>query len=1055
MAKTITVFGIALLLTVGLAFAFTDNSTAYYQFENNLLEDINNTHLGITSGTPSYNTGKVGQAVECTSGDTDRFDNNSVPSPGITRTIDVWANFSALGASEQIVFHLADDADSYVQLYYRPATGNITVLNYHNGDSDLHTAQAPTLNIWNHVVITFSNSDGLKIYQDGELQTTNTGDNKLPLESFDALTLCDTQAGGVFMNGQIDNLYFSGTEYNQADVTYSYNAGDGIDLVSGGGGSLDTINLSVPNPINESQFNIDQLDVNITVNASVNFNCSLYVNGTLNQTHNQYGNGTDVFVNFTLYFDSNTEADYEYYFQCDDNQTADNSTNSTFHIDNVNPTSQVSASLSTPQVSYGSSNITGQFNFSDVNLWGINITINNEITLFNITNISSTSYQYNLSFDPSLLSLTPGLNTIAVYYSDSHTAKWIPKYGVAKGLFDKSLKYSFPEGGWIKVTPKKGVLFSNFDTWKKPDRYVFQYERDPVQRFLLGDEMVFDVTSSDGLEVAYTNYKGHIVSTSLAKWLDFESQFPDAEVQTEKLDFNKIRVTINGIDENLVLFNSIGGLNVVNQNYSFFYGNTTETYVNQTLETGSNLFTLNFSINQSYVSDISALFYYNDTEYTPTKVNTTDYIYFSHSVGSQLLGTENTSNITFYWDYNITNLDAGNISNQTIHTNQTVYKMIVSNCSGATVVNKTLNFTILNQSNNAEVNTTAEALFTVWNQSTELNRNWSMSEGSQQYHAYCIFPEWASINSDYEVKFTSTGYANRNYFVEDGELNNTLTHITLYTSTTGIATEITITVVDENDNELSGYIVEAHRYDLGTNSYVLIDTKETSSVGVGVFNLDVSTDEYQFRIKNAAGTTVYTEPKQLLTETAYTFRVVLGTTPESTLIGLQNLDFSLYADKNTNTFTLTWDDSETNLIQSMNFTVVMVNTSANVFLDSTTSTANADTLTYNYSQSGIYIAYAFANATNDNKMYLLKTATLDIREEWDLFGTDALVMTLLFVGTICFLGFATERGPEIGIVLSIFGMIIFYALGFVKLGLAGLISLIVAFIILLIQVKRR
>lgn len=815
-----------------------------------------------------------------------------------------------------------------------------------------------------------------------------------------------------------------------------------------------SLNISSASPTNGTQTNFNTVHFNVTVNSSFNFNASLWINGAVNQTLLNQASGTDVLADFNLSFDSTTELTLNYSIEVYNNETGKNTTNITLFVDRVDPSVTIEGDLSTNlHVNYGERNITSTFYLNDSNVWGLNISLNGTYSLEYMEDINS-NLTYLLSFNPSTFNLNEGVYNVEVWVSDSHTAKEIPLYDYTKGLIENSIRYDFNnEGGWIKVKPLKSKLFTGFNTWKEKDRYVFSIDRNPLEKALFGSEIEFQVTSSDPLKyVSNSKYKGHIVSPNLKKWIDFETEFPDAKVTVERVDERTLNVLLEGIEEEDFIIRSIGGLNVVNQNYSFYYGNISETFINQSLETGDNLFTLNFTTNSTYVNGISATLFYNETSYTPTKVTGSNYVYFYHTVDTPLLSSGNVTNNTFFWNYTVTAVDLNNVSNETTHSNQTVYKMIVTNCTGGFVTTRSYNFSTVSFTNGSDVNTSSQTIATVWNRTSSVSRTYSFSKDNSFWHTICIYPEWSTINTNLEGEFSATGFDNTQYILTGGTLSNSLVQETIYMSQTGDTTAITITVVDENDDVLNDYTIQAFRYDISTNNYTLVNTKITNPEGKALFNLDVSSYDYQFVILNSEGTTVYTEPKQELIETSYTFRVVLGTSPESIQLKLLPLPYDLAVNEDNNTFALSWDDTQTELINSINMTIVLLNTSGDVVIFSQTSTSDMSSMSQNVSANGIYAASVYVTSSDDGNVYFLDSVTLDIRAVFDVFGLDSLIMAILFMGTMSFLGL--YYSIEASVIFTILGTLMSYFMGFMMVSLSGIISLIIVLIVAMVRIQR-
>ncbi len=102
--------------------------------------------------------------------------------------------------------------------------------------------------------------------------------------------------------------------------------------------SDDTINISLTKPKSNQQFNTQLLNINVTVNATNTFNCSLYIDGFVNQTNTGYSSGVNINVDFNLSFDVNQDTQFAQRIFCIDNSSNDTTTTYNFNIDNVIPT---------------------------------------------------------------------------------------------------------------------------------------------------------------------------------------------------------------------------------------------------------------------------------------------------------------------------------------------------------------------------------------------------------------------------------------------------------------------------------------------------------------------------------------------------------------------------------------------------------------------------------------------------------------------------------------------------------------------------------------------
>ncbi len=99
-----------------------------------------------------------------------------------------------------------------------------------------------------------------------------------------------------------------------------------------------SINLSSPLPADNSQFNIQELNFNLTANSSSAFSCNLYINNTFNQTESGFSSGTNIGVDFNVSFDVLEVGNFNFIIGCTNLDNDTNTSSHTFYIDNANPT---------------------------------------------------------------------------------------------------------------------------------------------------------------------------------------------------------------------------------------------------------------------------------------------------------------------------------------------------------------------------------------------------------------------------------------------------------------------------------------------------------------------------------------------------------------------------------------------------------------------------------------------------------------------------------------------------------------------------------------------
>ena len=127
-----------------------------------------------------------------------------------------------------------------------------------------------------------------------------------------------------------------------------------------------------------------------------------------------------------------------------------------------------------------------------------------------------------------------------------------------------------------------------------------------------------------------------------------------------------------------------------------FIKDTTETFNTQVVESSSQSFMMNLTYNNLTVSDITAVFNYNNTNYTTTKTDESNNR-FSFKSEVIIPIVETTPLVKgFGWNFTITQLNETISLNNSYINTQTIIGLVLTNCTEG---NRTLNFLIKDEDN--------------------------------------------------------------------------------------------------------------------------------------------------------------------------------------------------------------------------------------------------------------------------------------------------------------------------------------------------------------------
>lgn len=172
--------------------------------------------------------------------------------------------------------------------------------------------------------------------------------------------------------------------------------------------------------------------------------------------------------------------------------------------------------------------------------------------------------------------------------------------------------------------------------------------------------------------------------------------------------------------------------------------------------------------------------------------------------------------------------------------------------------------------------------------------------------------------------------------------NGTFNNIELYLLNSTEATNVTITVIDENTIPVENARVTAQRYDLATNSYIDQETIITNFAGQGIMQLELNAEYYKFIV-------VYDNVVRLVTNGAYvttttqTLQIVIGDTIGEGFQNYLNIAYNLSFNNATNNFVYTYLPLQ-DLVQGGCLYVYEVDFRRSTLVNSTCSSASSATI---------------------------------------------------------------------------------------------------------------
>lgn len=1051
-----------IILTVILssfASAWDPVNLAYFRFE----EDRTNTDGLMGSdweyddGTfDSYQTGIVGShSMKFLSDSSSPYVSDGISttlnaSVVEIRTIDFWINYTGAAGGEDIYFmdfgsSESTDNDNLVCnlkndiILFKLLPNNVEKWTVSHGPMNN--------NQWQHIVLVMG-SGGVKLYVNGTLvdsdASTDVMANDMIYTALGTLTRRDRES----LVGEIDNVFFSSDEYDQPDVTAAYNSGAGVDY--SGAPPPGALTMEIVYPEDDEGFGIADL---------TDFDNTLWINGTHDNdtstvcTINDstlFGTdqGGNLAMDFNWTFTNQTElADGTYHFKvgCNRTGTLNDTDTVRFIIDTSNPTITPSTLLlNNKMLIWNMTNQTLVFdmNFTDnLEIYSVNITLENGTVIYNATNIGLTHYEVNASF------LLGGEinNWIDVRVCDAHTAtsisdieNMVEKQGI-KYIIEN--RFMWQEDDWVHIYPKDFLFYNTPTTMRSKDRYAFTFNKITTPSIT----ETFVVESSHYIDISrLQSVGGHLIIPKIGKngyWIDFVNS--DATHYTiKRINDKKIEITITGLKGKAMLFSSIGELNCVTERYYFGQLRPIQTYTSVVLVNETSTFTLEVHHNSQTMGNINATLWYNKTAYYNT---TSDYPTlgignFSVDVTapSEIYG--NITNIGFYWTVNISGY-----YNMT-HSTQAVSNFFLDNCTSSYYINS-INFTILNITDNNKLSGDMEFYFDYFY--LGLHRNFSVSINNKNNQSFCIFPNQSTFYIDMHVDYSAGDSNTFNYILNNTAISNVSRNINLYiTDDTDL---VTFTVRDITGSTIQDVIIKVLEWDIGSGTFKLANILESDYNGQAFGYLNLYDTWYKFILIYQGSVVLDTSPTKI-TATSVTFTINLeeeyyeaGVTPEGIWAAISFDNTSKY-------FTFTWDELD-NTVSEACLEIYKHTLNGKFLVNSSCTAAGTGSIVRGIGENtstNTFVAKGFATISGNRMMVAIKSISFEYG--WKQFGNEGVWVSFLMITTITMVGL---WNISVAIILMMVGFIAMSVIGFFHMEWTWLATFIILGIIAIVRINRR
>lgn len=665
---------------------------------------------------------------------------------------------------------------------------------------------------------------------------------------------------------------------------------------------------------------------------------------------------------------------------------------------------------------YFKNNITGRFIWTDSNLYSFNATVDTT-QIAGVTGINSTTFTYNLHYNTS--SLLPGLHNLTLRMADSHTASELSEgYRITKPIIADKIIIEKSEVDSITIRPDtEKALFNPMDYEVKDDRIKFSYEPpepQEVYRFVVESKKPMQLIDRPDLQ-----WKKWLITDT--QWIDFvmDSE-PNAKVDIE-LDKEGTTATIsisNVKDPKLLQFDSVGDLNIVTLQYSFYTYNVTLEYqaeaVEGELQTSKLIAEFGTTPPASYWID----HWYNVSRTTVvTQVDGTK-IYFNTTFYTPNVAT--TGNLTGRWSFNTT------LENTTLYYSNKVYAITIDNCSGSNITAVNISFYTENYPLSPQ-NTTIEAEIYFWINPSVVE-NFTGTDSGRSNYKYCIYPENYTFSSNIYFKYLGDGGFWTRYYQYNLTINKTITQLIAYaTNTTTGYSDLKGTTRDTYTYDyLTPVVVHLDRFYLSDGIWRTVQMDQSDVFGQIFFNVIEESIDYRMKFYDTQNHLLDITDRLKFICTAGVCDLTFMLAPYSSLYSTPPLLINHTYVNSTKMLYLSWLDT-TNRTSTLRMIVTKETMASTVTICDNNITGSVGTTTCNLSlYTGNVLVRVLSSASPERSIV---TFIIDIAKQKlsDLIGakegnlySGAIIITVAMFGIF----------SPVGAVLStLIGLIMVYSLG--------------------------
>lgn len=362
-----------------------------------------------------------------------------------------------------------------------------------------------------------------------------------------------------------------------------------------------------------------------------------------------------------------------------------------------------------------------------------------------------------------------------------------------------------------------------------------------------------------------------------------------------------------------------------------------------------------------------------------------------------------------------------------------------------------LNFSFFDEFSNATLAENGSDSITIWTTLQSVNQTFGCNFVNSTFTELCVQNMNTNFTANFNVQYgtnSSNLYPIRELWKRNQQIANQTMNYSLYNLLSINASEIVINVQDAARIAQRNEIVEAYKYNISNNSFMLVDSGFTDFDGKTRLQLFKGDDYYKFIVRDGSGAIVLETSMFKLLFTEY-FLIVnpSNQTTIQTVIQIRNIERNLSWDNGTKYFALSYLDRNN---VSDNYCLEIVNTSNfnSTILNKQCSSNRSGSFSYNLGNMNGTYQGRFVVGTGS----FLVDVVDAILNVFRTLGKDAYFGSFILVGTISAAGLFVN--PSVGLALLAMGVTGLYWMQLIPIGWVGFASIIAVIVLTALVVRK-